>query len=482
MHSSDSPLSYEDDPEAGPSPQLVDPADRPWSRPRRFLLQAALAYMIIACWPALLSWIPTVLVQEIPGSEKVMSVLNTQWLEANVWHEVTPWVADNLLRLDREVYLGPTGSGDTTHGFIKLLVTVLAALLIALIWTAIEAMARWNGRYRILPRVLHVSARYYVAFFMLLYGSYKVIKLQFPDPGPTYLTAVYGESTPMRLLWFFMGQSEAYTMFAGAGEVLAGFLLLWRRTTTLGALVTVGVMSNVALMNYAYDVPVKIFSTQLLLIALVLVALDWRRIANVFVFNRTAPPADLSPLFGGIGMAIVRNGVKLVLIGALLYSTVAGRLKDVEMSRGAIANTPYYGLWEVETFRVDGVERPPLLTDAERWRYLMIEVPGRIRTRAMNNRISNWYGFRIDKEAGTIQVTPPASAAASPDASGGPPFIARHEPKQWTIEELEPDVLLLAGDLHGKAHEMRIRRRDLNDFTMVNRGFHWINEKPQNDG
>jgi hypothetical protein len=45
----------------------------------------------------------------------------------------------------------------------------------------------------------------------------------------------------MGLLWTFMGASEPYTMFVGFAEMIAGILLFPRKTSTLGALMSVGV-------------------------------------------------------------------------------------------------------------------------------------------------------------------------------------------------------------------------------------------------
>ena len=78
---------------------------------------------------------------------------------------------------------------------------------------------------------------------MFSYGSAKVIQSQFPDPSIGRLDADLRRSSPMGLLWTFMGYSQGYNWFAGAGEMLGGFFLMTRWTTLLGALVTFGVMS-----------------------------------------------------------------------------------------------------------------------------------------------------------------------------------------------------------------------------------------------
>jgi hypothetical protein len=74
------------------------------------------------------------------------------------------------------------------------------------------------------------------------------------------LVEPWGEFSPMGVLWSFMGFSTVYQIFTGIGEVLGSFLLVLRRTTTLGALLLCAVLSNVVLLNYTFDVTVKLYS------------------------------------------------------------------------------------------------------------------------------------------------------------------------------------------------------------------------------
>jgi hypothetical protein len=42
------------------------------------------------------------------------------------------------------------------------------------------------------------------------------------------------------------------------------------------------------------------------------------------------------------------------------------------------------------------------------------------------------------------------------------------------------DVLLLTGVLNNKAVTITMNKYDMNNFLLINRGFHWINEYPLN--
>src|SRR5262249_16489190 len=150
-----------------------------------------------------------------------------------------------------------------TLDYVRLLVIVILAALGAIAWSLVD-------RRRAHPRLATAAwivLRYYVAAAMMFYGAAKIVKSQFPDLPPGWTCQRVGGSSPMRLMWDFMGYSTLYTVFAGLAEALGGVLLLWRRTATLGALVVIAVMTNVVMMNFSYDVPLKLYSTRLLVMA-----------------------------------------------------------------------------------------------------------------------------------------------------------------------------------------------------------------------
>ena len=104
----------------------------------------------------------------------------------------------------------------------------MVALGIAFVWS----LAR-RGR-SVSPRTfdaMQVLVRYYLGMVMLSYGWHKVIPLQFPPPGPDRLLMTYGDSSPMGLLWAFMGASKPYVIFSGLAEVAGGFVQAHREST-----------------------------------------------------------------------------------------------------------------------------------------------------------------------------------------------------------------------------------------------------------
>src|SRR5262249_34295056 len=111
---------------------------------------------------------------------------------------------------------------------------------------------------------------------------------QMPPGTLTKLVEPFGNFSPMGVLWFSIGASPAYEIFTGLAEVCAGTLLLVPRTAQLGAMM--GLMDSIAIftLNMTYDVPVKLFSFHLVLMSLVLLAPNARRLFDLFVLHRNA--------------------------------------------------------------------------------------------------------------------------------------------------------------------------------------------------
>src|SRR4026208_2091617 len=99
---------------------------------------------------------------------------------------------------------------------------------------------------------------------MVAYGMIKAIPLQMPAPGLTRLLEPFGNFSPMGVLWYSVGASRPYEIFAGCAELAAGILICIPRTATLGALICLADAIQIFTLNMSYDVPVKLFSFHLI--------------------------------------------------------------------------------------------------------------------------------------------------------------------------------------------------------------------------
>jgi uncharacterized membrane protein YphA (DoxX/SURF4 family) len=413
-----------------------------WSPWKRFGFRFLFAYAVLTILPFPLG--------SVPWTEAISAAHTAACQEA------AQWVGRQIIGLGADVPATESGSGDRTIDYLLALTFVLIAAATAIVWSAVDRRRTSHPR---LLGALHVYVRYYLAFVLLDYGFAKVLKTQFPFPPLAKLVQPYGSSSPMGLLWTFMGYSTTYTVFAGALEVLGGALLFFRRTTTLGALVTIGVMSNVVMLNFSYDVPVKLYSTHLLLMAVFLAAPDLRRVLDLFVRNRAVPAAPLEPHFAGRARRRLALAAKILAVGLALFVSVSTSLTY----RAAItASDPLLGLYEVDEFARNGHDVQALLGNSSRWRWVSLESWG-ARVMLLDDTMLR-FSVTYDHEQHEIELQdwfgPGTTHVFSTENDG--------------------DHLVLEGTMGFDTIRAELRKVDPSRFPLVSRGFHWINEVPFN--
>ena len=226
------------------------------------------------------------------------------------------------------------------------------------------------------PRVfaaIRVALRYHTAIVMLTYGGFKIVNSQFPPVQLDQMAMPLGALAPAGLLWNYMGYSPAYVCFTGIAEAAGALLLLYRRTTTLGALLLIPVLANVVLINFAYDVPAKGLALNLFMSCIVLAAPDARRIVSALV----GPATNADTTFGwqpGRAAARLRTYIKPLLV--FFAVTVPIGISSVARSAGR-ARSPLYGVWVI-TARPQSREVHLENAGAEQWRRLVFGAPSRV--------------------------------------------------------------------------------------------------------
>ena len=412
----------------------------PWSPAKRVGFRFVFAYSVLYLLP-----FP---VPELPAYD-------------SLWQAIVPWVGKRVLHLGQDITVFPNGSGDTTFNYVQVLCFVALAAAVTLVWTALDSKRLGYAR---LNEWLRLYLRFALGSILIGYGSFKVIQSQFPFPTLSRLVQQFGEASPMGLLWAFMGFSASYNAFTGAGEMLGGVLLFARRTTTLGALVSIGVLSHIVVLNFSYDVPVKLFSCHLLAMALFLVGSDARRLADLFLFNRPVAAVELRPLFSRTSW----NRAAFFLGSLfLLYTLVASLRQSHEQAQQygpAAPKPPLYGIYRVLEFARDGQPRPPLLTDAGQWKQVVFGEFKRVTVRKMDDEVLR-YTVEVDAAEKTVTL--------SPAAEGAPKVVLAYT---------EPEVgqVTLEGSFEDQAIRVRLGRVDHSKGLLLSRGFHWVSEYPFN--
>jgi preprotein translocase subunit SecG len=176
----------------------------------------------------------------------------------------------------------PGNSGDTALYWILTLSFLVISLLVTLFWSLLDHKRK---NYDVLYAWLRFAIRIMLGVSMIFYALVKVFSFQMLPITLGQLNEPLGQLAPMTMLWSFMGMSPLYQTICGTAELVAGILILVRKTALAGALLIVFVMSNVLLYNLFFDVPVKIFSAHLVLLALFLVLPDVYPLWKFFVLH-----------------------------------------------------------------------------------------------------------------------------------------------------------------------------------------------------
>jgi hypothetical protein len=237
-------------------------------------------------------------------------------LISNYYGQANDWIVELCNRL---FFHYPTttivnnGSGDTSVAWEQMYTYLLFAVSGALVWSIIDRKRR---SYAKANYWLRTFVRYFIILNCFSYGINKLFALQMPFPNQSQLATPLGDFLPMRFSWLFIGYSKTYEMFSGAMEVLAGLLLLNRRTITLGLFTAAVVFINVMILNLCYDIPVKLYSMHLVLYCLYLLTNDCKRLIDFFVLNKAVPANHIHEnTLPKKWMRITRIVLKLVFIG-----------------------------------------------------------------------------------------------------------------------------------------------------------------------
>ncbi len=315
--------------------------------------------------------------------------------------DMAVWVGKHILHISYDITLNDGDSGDTTLDFVLLFIFFIVSTVGTILWTILD---KRRENYATLFYWLTAAVRFYVALTLIHYGLIKVIKAQFPYPDLFELTQRVGDFSPERSAWIFFGHSYAYNLFMGLGE-LAAIFLLFRRTMIFGAIITVMVTLNVVMVNYCYDVPVKIHSSKLLIMSLFLLLTSFRPLWNFFFTGKAIALRILqAPEIRQKWMRVGKIFLKIIIIGyALIYETI-GSVDRLNKRGDLHPKSPLYGLYQVDSFAINKRILPPLTTDTIRWKQLILEWEGYAVVRNMEDSV-RWFSTKLDTSSNTIRFT-----------------------------------------------------------------------------
>jgi hypothetical protein len=368
----------------------------------------------------------------------------------------------------RETLVPVNGSGDTSYAYARLCLLLTIAVMACVVWSILD---RRRPNYERLGFWLRTVVRYYIATAALGYGIIKLFMLQMAFPTLSQLATPLGDLLPMRFSWLFIGYSGPYQIFSGAMETVAGLLLLYRRTITVGLFAAMGAFLNVVMINLSYDVPVKLYSSHLLFSCLFLLAFDARRLVQFLVLNRPAPATHawdwLFPLpwqrLGGLA-------VKVFILWQILVDPLQSSWTRYQTAKRPPNPGPFRaGVYDVRTYVVNRDTVPAASSDTLRWRDVIFDnnAAGSVNTRDQ----VFWQRYR----RGYFRYHP--DSASHTAAVWKISTIPRDSTFLFTMRYEVPDsnTVRLATAIRGDSVHVELVRA-ARHFQLAERQFHWLSE------
>jgi len=294
------------------------------------------------------------------------------------------WFGNNILHIKKPYTVELIS--DSTGFYLNVLVLLFISIIMGTIWSMFD---RGRSNYQKFYYWLLVFIRYYLAMQLLVYGWNKIFKWQFYLPEPNTLFTTLGNTPKDLLYWSTMGISRSYSICTGLLEVIAALLLFFRRTQLLGAFVAVGIMVNVLMINFSFDISVKLYSLFLLLLCF-LVMLPYAKRTIQFFFPNNSNFSGVAIQYPTFKKQWLYKAVKATVIAIILFDSLAVYVISKNFNDDKAARPYLHGAFNVETFIKNGDTLLPITTDSYRWRRMFIHRQGYLITQMMNDEMKDY--------------------------------------------------------------------------------------------
>ncbi len=257
------------------------------------------------------------------------------------------------------------------YSYINIFVSFIVAFSTGLIWYW-KDIPKINDHF--LYYITRTVARYRLAFGVIAWGYKKFIPIQMELPTATFLETPFIDFSEQKLYWQSVGIVQGYEIFLGGAEVMAGLLLLFRRTAALGAALTVALMVNIVIANHAYEGMVHVHSFTYALIGGIILWFELPAILKLLLKEQ-----DVSPMVHPETLdhwKILRPALKYLSISVFVFYLLYLHWKD-DLGYRFPHNYPglkgVQGVYDVTVFSINNKVVPYSPLDTLRWQDAIFE-------------------------------------------------------------------------------------------------------------
>lgn len=331
----------------------ANPADHPWKSYQKILFRIAFFFFIII---------------SIPN--------NTNWYKhvfAIDWTRLHYRDLYDVARFGSGLDLfGNTIFGNSLNGYANWIITLLFSITAGLLWTFIAKWRKNEPRdYNVLYYWLRAIVRYRAAIGIIGFGFTKLLPTQMPYPSLGLLNTDFGDLTAQKIYWLSIGIVPWYQVFGGIVELTAGILLLFRKTTFIGAVLLFGALGDIVYVNFAYDGGVHGYSTYFVILAGFLLIQYIPTLYNLFIKERFTVPYSFYPALNKPWQKYSRYSLKVatfvIFLGVFYYLQIINFWYDPYKQPSTKGLTQLRGNYNVSEFKINNQSIPFSTQDSVRW-------------------------------------------------------------------------------------------------------------------
>jgi len=333
--------------------------NKAWRPYERFLFRIAFIFFIALSIPNNVGW--------------YKEVLGFNWFKLN-YRDLY-----DVARFNSGInWFGNSIFGSTLIGYAGWVITLIVATIGAAVWTIIVRTRKTErSEYCQLYYWLRVIVRYRAGIGIIGFGFTKLFPVQLPYPSLGILNTNFGDLTLQKIYWLSIGIAPWYEVFAGVVEVLAGALLFFRKTTTLGAIALLGALGDITYVNLSYDGGVHVYASYFVLYAAFLLLQDIPQFYSLLIKERVTTPIDIIPKAWPNWLTytrIVLKSATVFIFLILLFWLQYVNFRYDPYKQPAVAGArDLRGNYLVTDFRLNNQEIPYSPLDSVRWQQATFE-------------------------------------------------------------------------------------------------------------
>ncbi|KLT67584.1 hypothetical protein [Pedobacter sp. BMA] len=326
--------------------------------------------------------------------------------------------------------------------FLNWIILAIFSAAGAFLWSK---QKKENYNYNELYYWLRAIVRYRLAIGIIGYGFLKFFPMQAPFPSISNLNTAYGDFSEWKIFSMSLGIVPGYESFLGGVEIVAGLLLLFRKTASIGAIIILIFTGNVFISNLGYGGGEYVYASYLISFAVFVLWFDAQRIYRLISLELPTQPNLYQPAFRPAMKSLRLVAKAFVLIFFVFFyglKTYFGLRRDPYQFPRKAGLARAAGIYDVTDFKLNGKVIPYDPSNTSRWQDVVFEKWATISIRSPRTVITdsaNYEQILSDDKSRNYELA----------GSGGRHYYA------YTLDTLKNQLLLENKNSHYLQEKLR---------------------------